>query len=218
MGSYNYDMLQRQTSGMKRAWWGMPIAAQQPSYRALEPLYVGQGGYGSFNGSYDGLYAGAMPLAAAADRDLYGSSRLPPMGPWAMPDVREPVLLPEPESPLSSPSSSAPEEEPPLAGMIFGCTSNTFMDCMQLRLFALPAANQKDVSPFLFLFFINKNASFLKTSSKSTNKTWTLCIKCIICEYIGLSSSKFNQAYKYHDKIKDSTSFSCLSIMKCIIS
>ena len=73
--------------------------------------------------------------------------------------AREPVVRPEPEirepvrtlstsqSPAQSPEP-VPDaaEQPPLPGMIFGCTSDTYIECMQMKLFALPATNKSDVS------------------------------------------------------------------------
>jgi hypothetical protein len=65
------------------------------------------------------------------------------------PPIRDPIRdLERSLSSLSpSPPPRAPDatDEPPLAGMIFGCTSDTYIECMQLKLFALPAANKSEV-------------------------------------------------------------------------
>lgn len=70
--------------------------------------------------------------------------------------LREPAIRePEPIRELSTSQSPAhiPEAttEPPLAGMIFGCTSDTYIECMQMKLFALPAANKTEVNVILYI-------------------------------------------------------------------
>jgi len=102
-------------------------------------------------------------LPEVAEQNIY-TNRLPIQ--WAMsepilvrePIIREPILresispeplIREPDSLLSSPSSTpnTPDatKEPTLPGMIFGCTSETYIECMQLKLFALPATNKSEV-------------------------------------------------------------------------
>lgn len=51
---------------------------------------------------------------------------------------------PPPESP-PSPLDPLEDREPALPGMIFGCTSETYVECMHLKLFALPATNKTQV-------------------------------------------------------------------------
>lgn len=51
---------------------------------------------------------------------------------------------PPPEAP-PSPLDPLEDREPALPGMIFGCTSETYVECMQLKLFALPATNKSQV-------------------------------------------------------------------------
>ncbi|KAG0629175.1 hypothetical protein M758_1G082300 [Ceratodon purpureus] len=91
------------------------------------------------------------------------------------PEVREPVrAMSTSQSPAQSPAP-IPDvtEEPPLAGMIFGCTSDTYMECMQWKLFALPAANKSEVmrvAPGTKLFLYNYQARELSGIFEATSQ------------------------------------------------
>jgi hypothetical protein len=126
-----------------------------------------------------GLIPPDQPLVEVAEMDRYANGRRPFFQPRIRERRRErraprrerrkprgervePVVGDQPvrelstsQSPAQSPApvpAAAAAEEQPLAGMIFGCTSDTYMECMQLKLFALPAANKSEVNGIQIFF------------------------------------------------------------------